>query len=121
MVLVDTSVWIDHFRKSNAHLQDVLEQGEVATHPFVIGELACGGLAKRHEILALMQALPSYSPISQDEFVHFVESYKLANKGVGFVDIHLLASALLNSDFVWTLDKSLDALARKLRIRHRHS
>ena len=119
MVLVDTSVWIDHFRRSNAHLQELLEAGEAATHPFVIGELACGGLARRGEILTLMQALPSYSPISQEDYLHFVDSYKLAGKGVGFVDIHLLASALLNSDFLWTLDKSLDAAARRLRIRHR--
>ncbi len=119
MVLVDTSVWIDHFRKSNPHLQELLEAGEAATHPYVIGELACGGLAKRGEIFTLMQALPSYSPISQEEYLHFVDSYKLAGEGIGFVDIHLLASALLNSDFLWTVDKSLDAAARKLRIAHR--
>ena len=119
MVLIDTSVWIDHFSNSSKRLQELLEAGEVATHPFVIGELACGGLSNRAEILALMQALPSYSPISQKEYLHFVDSYKLAGKGIGFVDIHLLACALLNSDFIWTLDKKLADIARKLRIAHR--
>ena len=119
MVLVDTSVWISHFRNSDIQLQQLLETGEVSTHPYVIGELACGNLMNRDEILTLMQALPSYSPVSQQEFLHFLDSFKLAGKGIGFVDIHLLASALLNSDFLWTLDKNLDAAARRLRIAHK--
>lgn len=118
MVLVDTSVWIEHFRTSNRHLQELLDAGETATHPYVIGELACGRLVKRSRVLTLMKALPSYSPITQEEYLHFVDSYKLAGTGTGFVDIHLMASAVLNGDFLWTFDKNLRTAAAKLGIAH---
>lgn len=119
MVLVDTSVWVAHFKEPNIRLQQLLESGDVATHPFVIGELACGGLSHRAEILSLMQALPTYTAISAEEYLHFVDSHKLAGNGIGFVDVHLLASSLLNSDFLWTLDKKLEAIAQKLKVAFR--
>jgi len=119
MVLVDTSVWVAHFRKSNACLQEMLDKGDVSTHPFVIGELACGGLGNRAEVLALIQALPTSPVLSQEEFLHVVDAYRLAGRVIGFVDVHLLGSALMRSDFLWTLDTKLDAVARKLKIAFR--
>lgn len=116
MIIADTSVWISHFRESNKRLSSLLEESEISCHPFIIGELACGGLGNRKEILSLLQALPTYSPISSEEYFHFLDSYKLYGKGIGFVDVHLLAAALLNSDFIWTLDKKLDLIARKLKV-----
>ncbi|MBN1552569.1 VapC toxin family PIN domain ribonuclease [bacterium] len=116
MIIADTSVWIAHFRKSDKRLSSLLEESEISCHPFIIGELACGGLGNRKEILSLLQALPTYSPISTTEFFHFLDSYRLYGKGIGFVDVHLLASAFLNSDFVWTLDKKLDLIARRFKI-----
>lgn len=119
MILVDTSVWITHFRNSDATLQKLLETGEVLMHPFVIGELACGGLTNRKEIIALFRELPTLSVISQEEFLHFIDSYKLAGKGAGFVDIHLLASTIFHSDFLWTKDVSLYSLAQKFHVAFR--
>jgi predicted nucleic acid-binding protein len=119
MVLVDTSVWVGHFRAANVQLQTLLETGEVAIHPFIIGELACGGLTHRQEILALLQTMPTHSALSQEEYLHFVDVYNLAGKGIGFVDVHLLASTLIKSDFLWTIDKKLDMVAHKLKIAFR--
>jgi len=119
MVLVDTSVWIDHLRSANARLGQLLDAGEVTVHPYVIGELACGPVTNRNEILALISALPARTAVSHAEFLHFVESYRLAGQGIGFVDVHLLASALLNSDFLWTRDRKLDAAACRLKVAFR--
>ena len=116
MILVDTSIWISHFKHTNLKLQQLLEAGEVATHPYVLGELVCGGIINRAEIFSLLQELPAYSPISSIEFLHFVQSYSLAAQGIGFVDVHLLASAVLNSDFLWTLDKKLALIAANFQI-----
>jgi len=116
MVLVDTSIWIDHFRNSNSKLCKLLEGGDVSIHPFVIGELACGGLTNRAEVLLLLESLPQYTPISHEEYLHFLNSRRLYNKGIGFVDIHLLASAILNSDFICTRDGKLQELSKNLRV-----
>ena len=116
MVLVDTSVWVAHFRKADARLTKHLDAGEVATHPYIIGELACGGLSNRTEIHLLLQELPAAPVLPEQEFLHFLATNELAGQGIGFVDIHLLGSAVLNGDFLWTLDKKLDALARKLKV-----
>ena len=104
MVLVDTSVWVDHFRKANALLVSFLNQGLVAVHPFVNGELACGNLGNREEILSLLQALPQAEKISDDEILFYIEKNSLSGKGLGLIDVHLLASAQLSDYLFWTKD-----------------
>lgn len=116
MVLVDTSVWVDHFREGLPVLEQLLNEGEVVIHPFIIGELACGGLKNREEILSLLHSLPTSTVIESDEYLTFIEAQRLIGKGIGFVDIHLLASALLESNFLWTFDKNLKLIARKLKL-----
>jgi len=114
MILVDTSIWVSHLRQGSRLLEKRLLDGEVMCHAFVIGELACGNLKNRNEILNLLQALPMASTIDMDEFLWFVMRNDLAGKGIGFVDIHLLASAQLNGVPLWTGDKRLKTAAEKL-------
>lgn len=116
MVLVDTSVWVSHFRTGDEYLKRLLIDGEVATHPFVIGELACGNLRNRREILALLQLLPQAKQASHEEVLQFIETHSLMGFGIGFVDIHLLASARLSQIPLWTLDKKLDTASIALGI-----
>jgi predicted nucleic acid-binding protein len=114
MVLVDTSVWIDHLRKSSARLGALLEEGQVAIHPFIIGELACGNLRNRKEVLVLLHALPQTPGIDDDEILFFMEKHSLAGRGLGLIDIHLLASSQLSQYPLWTKDKGLKAAAKDL-------
>ena len=116
MVLVDTSVWINHFRKASPDLIALLENGEVGCHTFIIGELACGNLKNRQQILLLLQALPKTQILELDEYLHFVESHDLTGKGFGFVDIHLLASAQLAGVPLWSTDKKLVVIAQELHL-----
>lgn len=109
MILVDTSVWVDHFRRDNAALVALLEGGEVTTHPFVIGELACGQLRARPQILSMLAGLPTANTLSHDEALHFLNSHKLAGHGLGWIDVHLLAAAALADVPLWTLDRRLVA------------
>jgi predicted nucleic acid-binding protein len=113
-VLVDTSVWIDHFRARNARLSELLERGQVWVHPFVIGELACGSLSDRRKILMLLSALPGAPLAEHDEVMRFVETRTLFSKGLGWIDIHLLRSAQIMQLPFWTLDKRLSAAAHDL-------
>jgi hypothetical protein len=113
-VLVDTSVWIDHLRKGNARLAGHLEGGEVLTHPCVIGEIACGNLSRRDEVLALLRSLPRVTTASDHEVFVFVERHRLAGSGIGWIDAHLLASAALAKARIWSLDARLDRIARRL-------
>jgi len=92
-VLVDTSVWIDHLRKRNATLVQLLESMQIVTHPFVIGELACGNLANRATFLDLLAAIPQLPPVTHDEALGFVDAKKLMGRGLGWIDMHLLACA----------------------------
>ncbi len=119
MVLVDTSIWINHFQKGVRGLEDLLENMEVVCHPFIIGELACGNLANRQEILSLLKSLPSAPGLNLDEYLYFVESHKLSGKGIGFVDIQLLASAQLVGVPLWSLDKKLNTIAKELGLAFR--
>ena len=120
MILVDTSVWIDHFRKGSAALAEALEREEVMTHPFVIGELACGNLKNRREVLGLLAALPSVVAASDEESLHFIEQRRLMGRGIGWVDVHLLASVVLSeATQLWTADQRLRAIAEELEIGHR--
>ena len=113
-MLVDTSIWVDHLRQRDARLAELLEDGLVWTHPFVIGELACGNLGRRAEVLELIGALPSVSVADHEEVLGFVESRRLMGRGLGWIDVHLLASAILASLPLWTSDKRLSAVARSL-------
>ena len=116
MLLVDTSVWVDHFRHGVSLLDNLLTSGQVATHPFVIGELACGNLANRAEILELLTSLPSLKMASHAEALHLIQAHSLQGTGIGWIDVHLLASALLSRTPIWSRDKPLHKAAEKLGI-----
>lgn len=92
MILVDTSVWIDHFHKPIHALVEALEREDVLIHPFVIGELACGQLARRQEVLSLLATLPQTALATHDEALLFIDNHRLMAKGLGYTDVHLLAS-----------------------------
>ncbi len=95
MVLVDTSIWVAHLRTASLPMRELLEEGRVACHSFVIGELACGNLNPRGEILSLLNALPATEVASHEEALELIEGQALMGSGIGYVDAHLLASALL--------------------------
>ncbi len=117
MILVDTSVWVDHLRKGVPALAAALERGEVLTHPFVIGELACGSLKNRNEVLRLLADLPVVPSATDREVLAFIDRWSLMAKGIGYVDAHLLAAAVLDGDAtIWTRDKRLAASAQALKI-----
>ena len=116
MILVDTSVWIQHFRVASDRLRTLLFDEQVLSHPFVIGELACGTLQRRHEILRMLKALPQTKPLEHEEVMGFLDSRRLYGRGIGWVDAHLLASTLLTGCGLWTLDKPLLRAAAGLNI-----
>lgn len=117
MILLDASVWIDHLRQGDAQVASVLETGLVLSHPFVVGELACGQLKARAEILGLLAALPQALVAQEQEVLFFIERHSLMGRGIGYIDAHLLtATALTEGARLWTRDKRLDALARELEI-----
>lgn len=118
MVLVDTSVWISHLRDGNDHLADLLDGGGVTCHPFIIGELACGNLKNRTMIVSLLEALPSAPVVEHEEVVAFIHARALWGKGLGYVDTHLLAAALLGAVPLWTLDKQLGKAAAGLHCKY---
>jgi predicted nucleic acid-binding protein len=120
VILVDTSVWMDHFRLGSVALGSVLEDAQAVTHPFVIGELACGNLNNRAEILADLQTLPQALSATQDEVLRLLDEHKLWTLGIGWVDSHLIASALLSSCRLWTLDRRLRRAAETARARLYH-
>ena len=107
MILVDTSVWIAHFRKGGSGLAELLSEALVLVHPFVVGELACGDLRNRARILSDLEALPSAVSATHQEVMRLIEDRKLWGLGIGWVDGHLLASALLSNCQLWTLDTRL--------------
>ncbi len=116
MILADTSVWIDHLRHGNPRLKQLLRAEAVACHPFVIGELACGHLGNREEILSLLHALPRLPAAEDGEVLPFIEDHRLMGRGLGLIDIHLLASAKLGGASLWTLDKHLQKAAQELAL-----
>ena len=116
MILVDTSVWIDHLRRGNDSLRALLLDGTVLGHPFVLGELACGDLRNRREILGLLGALPGAATATDEEVLHLVEEEQLHGLGIGWVDAHLLASSRLTACLFWTLDRALARVASDLRL-----
>lgn len=116
MLLVDTSVWVDHFRRRNEAFAAALEHDEVAIHDAVIGELACGNLKRRAEILRLLRELPRLPLASTEEVLHLIEQRSLAGRGIGWIDAHLAAAAILGGAVIWTLDRALGDTARELGI-----
>lgn len=116
MILVDTSVWIDHLRRGDAGLAALLEDSRVATHPFVIGELACGNLKNRAELLALLASLPRVTRASHEEVLAFLHEQHLHGTGLGWTDMHLLASARLSRVRLWSRDRSLAGAAARLAL-----
>jgi predicted nucleic acid-binding protein len=119
LILVDTSVWVDHLRRGDARLVRLLERANVVMHPFVVGEIACGSLHNREAILELLQDLPTVAVAEGNEVLGFIERHVLHGKGIGYVDIHLLASvALTEGARIWTRDKKLHRVAEMLRFEH---
>ncbi len=115
MILADTSVWVDHLRRGDAQLVGLLERANVIIHPFVVGEIACGSLRDRSSILELLQHLPAAAVAEDEEVLGFIERRALHGKGIGVVDVHLLASvALTEGAKLWTRDKRLRLVAAVL-------
>jgi len=111
VILVDTSIWIDHLRSGNSVLANLLQNEAVCTHDFVIGELSCGNLRNRTEVLSLLQSLPRLSSATNSEVLFFIEQQHLMGRGIGYVDAHLLAAAVIRGIPLWTKDKRLMAIA----------
>lgn len=116
MIFVDTSVWIDHLRGGEERLEQALLKTQVLVHPFVVGELACGNLSNRVEVLELLQALPPAKQATDAEVMDFIESRRLMGRGIGYVDAHLCASALISDALLWSRDKRLLSVAQDLGI-----
>ncbi len=115
MILVDTAVWIDHFRDGDPALTGLLERGEVLAHPWITGELALGRLSARAEILKLLGDLPQAAVATPAELLAFIEHHELHGVGVGYVDAQLLAATRLTADArLWTHDRRLSAVAARL-------
>lgn len=117
MILVDTSVWIDHLRSGEPALATALEGGRVLMHPLVLGELACGNLKNRSEVLRLLGDLPAAPTAADPEALGFIERRALMGRGIGYIDVHLLASAALAGvGRLWTRDRRLAAVAAELEL-----
>lgn len=116
MVIVDTSVWVTYLREGSPRLEELLFNAEVVCHPFVIGELACGNIKNRNEILSLLQSLPMVPTLVLDELLYFIERNQLMALGVGLVDVHRLASARVSGISLWTSHKRLESAATRLGV-----
>ncbi len=117
MILVDTSVWVDHLRASNKSLAGLLDAGAVLMHPFVIGELALGNLQRRETVLGDLSDLPRVSVATEAEVVHFIDRHRLFGRGIGYVDAHLLAAMQLTPGAaLWTRDGRLRGIAAQLEL-----
>jgi len=116
MILVDTSIWVQHFRTKKHPLAELLLRRQVICHPYVVGELACGNLKNRSEILSLLHRLPAAASASHEEVLRFIDIHRLMGIGLGYIDVHLLASAMLSGAPLWTGDKQLDRAAARLSI-----
>ncbi|MFH0793701.1 MAG: PIN domain-containing protein [bacterium] len=118
MVLVDTSVWVAHLRTGRVGLEMLLNEGQAMVHCFVLGELARGNLRNRTEILSLLGALPMALHADHEEVMRLIDRHRLMGRGLGYVDVHLLASALLGATPLWTLDKNLRSASEKLGLHY---
>ncbi|MGC2108549.1 MAG: type II toxin-antitoxin system VapC family toxin [Candidatus Korobacteraceae bacterium] len=115
-MLIDTSVWVEHLRRGDPTLSSLLDRDEVECHPFIIGELACGSLRRRSEVLSLLRSLPHVPVASHDEVLTFIERHRLMGRGIGWIDAHLLASAALSNTPLWSRDRRLSEVAAELRL-----
>lgn len=116
MILVDTSIWIDHLRHGSATLGGLLQRQQVAVHPWIVGELACGNLANRRVILELLQQLPQVGPATDTEVLLYIERHRIMGRGVGYVDAHLLAACAIHHAVIWSRDRRLVEIATELRL-----
>ena len=116
MILADTSVWINHLRIGEPLLAKRLVDGEIVIHPFVTGELACGTIKNRAEFLRDLNCLPSSTSATDVEVLQLLEAHKLWGRGLGWIDVHLLASAMLSNSRLWTLDSQLKRAAFDLNV-----
>ena len=117
MILVDTSVWVDHLARGVERMTAILEEGDIATHPFIIGELACGHIRNRREIFDLLGTLTLAPVATHTEVLTLIERHRLWGAGLGYVDVHLLGSAMLAGDIrLWTRDQRLRVAASSLRL-----
>jgi predicted nucleic acid-binding protein len=116
MVLVDSSVWVAHLWEGNDDLARLLEAGDVICHPLIVGELACGNLKNRTEILSLLQSLPMAMEAEHEEVLQFIEEKRLMGRGLGYIDAHLMASSALMRTPLWTFDKRLNEISKELAI-----
>ncbi len=116
MILADTSVWIGMFRSGDGALQGLLDEGQIVTHQFVLGELACGSLRGRAGTLRLLKQLPALAPARHEEVMDFLEMNRLRNFGLGWTDMHLLAAARLGGCGLYTRDRRLAEAAKNLHL-----
>jgi predicted nucleic acid-binding protein len=115
VILVDTSIWVDHLRAEHSTLVNLLEDGLVLAHPWVTGELALGHLSQRREVIGLLSSLPRATVASTDEILTLIEGHQLYGLGIGYVDAQLLAATRLTAETeLWTTDKRLAAAAARL-------
>jgi hypothetical protein len=118
MILVDTSLWIEHFRHINSPIIHLLESNTLCIHAWIIGELACGNLKNREKILILLNGLPRLPIAEEEEVLNFIEYHQLMGRGIGYIDAHLLTASALNTVQLWTLDKRLNLVAEKLHLNY---
>ena len=115
-MLVDTSVWVEHFRRGEPGLIALLNRDQVECHPFIIGELACGFLRRRAEVLSLLRSLPQVSAASHEEALTFLDRHRLMGRGIGWIDAHLLTSSALSNTLLWSRDRRLSKVAKELHL-----
>ena len=116
MILLDTSVWVDHLRRGDSLAIQVLESGQAAAHAFVTGELAGGNLKSRVRVIDLLKALPQLALATDDEVLYFIERHRLMGRGIGYVDAHLLAAVAIGGAQLWTRDRRLREIATELGV-----
>lgn len=116
VTLVDTSVWVQHLRKGNNELRSLLDNGDVLCHPFIIGEIACGTMKNRVEVLELLRSLPEALVADHAEVMQFLHDKELSGRGLGWIDLHLLASASLSRATLWTVDRALQRAVDQIQI-----
>ena len=121
MILADTSVWVDHFRRGSMRFAQRLEKGEIAIHTVVLGELATGNLARRQQTLAALHSLPRVKEGSNEECLAYLETHRLFGRGIGWNDVQLLVAARLGHMHLWSLDRSLTTIAARLHLLHQES
>ena len=116
-MVLDTSIWLAYFHHGNRAVARLLDRGQIQTHQLVIGELACGQFHQRREKFDLLGKLPCLPAVDHDEAIQFLEHHHLAGRGIGWIDVHLLASARLSGSELWTRDRHLAAAARSVNVK----